>query len=144
MLQYIQYERISQKLIRQSKENSTDNSNEKNYIHDKDNYLINSQQLEKENFEKNLKQKELKTKHHKLNENENDFNLNSNINIHININNTLSQNILNDEVIEEMNKEIETTNEKIKKCLNNFQTVNSNLNIIKKYIAEINDFSIIW
>jgi hypothetical protein len=124
MLQYIQYERISQNLITGKILNQ--NSNEKfTEISEKFNEEK-IQQMEKQNSEKleNLD--------------------NNAYNIYINQNNTVSQNILKDDVIEEMNKEIEITNEKIKKCLNNFQTVNENLNIIKKYIAEVNDFSIIW
>jgi hypothetical protein len=156
MLQYIQYERISQNLIsgknlnnnKNSNMDLNSNSNEK-LIEKADNDIpekFNSekiQQIEKENSEnfeyKNINNKIIKD----LNINSNDFNFNYNY-IYINQNNTVSQNILKDDVIEEMNKEIEITNEKIKKCLNNFQTVYENLNIIKKYIAEINDFSIIW
>lgn len=132
MLQYIQYERISQNLGKILKDNNSNNNN--TLSTDKESI---SQQMEKENAENLISLNKDKISKKGSSSNNNDS-------IYINPNNTVTQCILKDDVIEEMNKEIETTNEKINKCLSNFQTVNTNLNNVKKYIAEVNDFSIIW
>lgn len=128
MLQYIQYERVCQNLINKTSLNQK--VSETNL--DKS---INMSSLE--NQKDNEKNRSISLSDtHENNKGESPY-------IYINYNNSLIENISNDELIEEMNKEIEITNHKIKKCISNFQTIDNNYFLIKKLISEVNDFSII-
>lgn len=131
MLQYIQYERICLDTLEKIK---SINLNEENSGMNKSSNL---QDINKE------------TINNKYDVNDN---LGSNAfnnlmrfleKININENNLIRDNIFNDDLILEMNKEIELTNEKIKKCVSNCQMIDINYNVIKNYISETNDFSII-
>jgi len=118
MLQYIQFERICQNILKNDQMKSTPNN------------------LDRSIF-LNENQNELITETHKKDESDDFY-------VYIDFNNTLCENISNDELIEEMNKEIDITNDKIKKCISNFEMIDNNYYQIKNYISEVNDFSIIW
>lgn len=137
MLQYIQYERLCQNLLA----NNSANANLKASAGSFDKSITMNDLANQELNERSQVNNLADTHNNENNNKENDKNLSTYI--YINSNNALIENLSSDELIEEMNKEIEITNDKIKKCFANFQMIDLNYYQVKNYISEVNDFSII-
>lgn len=138
MLQYIQYERICQNFFTKNLNNSKTSSNnlDKSIIM---NDHLNQEQTDIDKIDKITKSQTLS-----ISETHKNTGICEEAFLYINSQNYLSENITKDEIIEEMNKEIEITNDKVRKCITNFQMIDFNYYHIKNYISEVNDFSIIW
>lgn len=127
MLEYIQYERESQKIILSLQKIKKDKlSFLRNNSSGLNEFLNQSVVGSSTNLNVNIIEDE------KVKENKSNAQIPTN------------GNITEDELIEEMSKEIDITNEKIKKCFSNVEMIDSNYRTIKHFITEVNDYSIIW